>query len=89
MNTLSLPYIATSIAIIARFIFMFLLYKNKSTNLYSLTFCILSICSSGMWLQYSISMNDMTLIFRSSTEITLLSLSSLYIIRNKINEMLE
>ena len=82
----TIPYVATSIAIMARFIFMYLLYKNKSTNLYSLTFCILSICSSAMWLQYSININDMTLIFRSSTEITLLSLSSLYIIHNKLIE---
>ena len=83
---ITIPYVATSIAIIARFIFMYLLYKNKSTNLYSLTFCILSICSSAMWLHYSITINDMTLIFRSSTEITLLSLSSLYIIHNKLIE---
>jgi lipid-A-disaccharide synthase-like uncharacterized protein len=82
----SMPYVATSIAIMARFIFMYLLYKNKSANLYSLTFCMLSICSSAMWLHYSITINDMTLIFRSSTEITLLSLSSLYIIHNKLVE---
>jgi lipid-A-disaccharide synthase-like uncharacterized protein len=85
-STISIPYVATSIAIVARFIFMYLLYKNKSTNLYSLTFCILSICSSAMWLHYSVTINDMTLIFRSSTEITLLSLSSLYIIHNKLIE---
>jgi lipid-A-disaccharide synthase-like uncharacterized protein len=85
-SSITLPYVATSIAIMARFIFMYLLYKNKSTNLYSLTFCLLSICSSAMWLHYSITINDMTLIFRSSTEITLLSLSSLYIIHNKLIE---
>ena len=83
----TLPYVATSIAIMARFIFMFLLYKNKSTNLYSLVFCLLSICSSGMWLHYSVTIQDMTLIFRSSTEITLLSISSLYIIHNKLVEI--
>ena len=74
----TLPYVATSIAIMARFIFMFLLYKNKRTNLYSLAFCLLSICSSGMWLHYSVTIQDMTLIFRSSTEITLLSLFFIY-----------
>ncbi len=41
----SLPYTATSLSVIGRFIFMFLLYKNKSTNSLSLVFCILSICS--------------------------------------------
>lgn len=65
-----LPYTATSISVIGRFIFMFLLYKNKSTNSLSsrscailfltkslrsaLLFCVLSISSSIMWLYYSI-----------------------------------
>ena len=80
----SLPYTATSLSVIGRFIFMFLLYKNKSTNSLSLVFCILSICSSCMWMYYSISMNDVPMIVRSSTELTLLSVSSVYIIRNKL-----
>ena len=78
-----LPYTATSISIFARGIFMFLLYKNKSTNSLSLLFCILSISSSSMWVFYSIKNNDTPMIFRSSTEIALLSLSAIYIIRNK------
>lgn len=79
-----LPYTAISLSIIGRFIFMFLLYKNKSTNSLSLLFCILNICSSSMWVYYSLYMNDFPLIIRSSTELSLLSLSSLYIIHNKI-----
>lgn len=82
-----LPYTATSISIGARFIFMFLLYRNKSTNTLSLLFCILNICSSGMWLYYSVNLNDLPMIVRSSTEISLLSVSSIYIITNKIIEM--
>jgi len=78
-----LPYTATSLSILARFIFMFLLYKNKSTNSLSLTFCILSIFSSGMWMYYSITLKDTPLFVRSSSEISLLTLSSIYIIRNK------
>jgi hypothetical protein len=78
-----IPYTATSLSVVGRFIFMFLLYKNKSTNSLSLLFCVLSICSSGMWIYYSIYNNDMPMIVRSSTEITLLTLSSIYIIRNK------
>lgn len=78
-----LPYTATSISIIGRLIFMFLLYKNKSTNSLSLLFCILSIFSSAMWIYYSIQLNDLPMIFRSSIEITLLSISAIYIIRNK------
>lgn len=79
-----LPYTATSISVLGRFIFMFLLYKNKSTNTLSLLFCILSISSSGIWLYYSIINNDMPMITRSSIEIFLLSISSIYIIKNKI-----
>jgi uncharacterized protein with PQ loop repeat len=78
-----IPYTATSISVVGRFIFMFLLYKNKSTNSLSLLFCILSICSSSMWIYYSIQLNDLPMIFRSSIEITLLTLSAIYIIRNK------
>jgi uncharacterized protein with PQ loop repeat len=73
-----------SISVIARLIFMFLLYKNKSTNSLSLLFCILGISSSSMWMYYSVQLNDVPMIFRSSTEITLLTISSIYITRNKI-----
>lgn len=80
----SIPYTAISLSVVGRFIFMFLLYKNKSTNSLSLLFCILNICSSSMWVYYSVQMHDVPMIFRSSTEITLLVISSVYIIRNKI-----
>jgi uncharacterized protein with PQ loop repeat len=84
-NTIKIiPYTATSISVVGRFIFMFLLYKNKSTNSLSLTFCILNICSSGMWTYYSIRADDFPMILRSLIEILLLVTSSIYIIRNKI-----
>lgn len=79
-----LPYTAISLSVIGRFIFMYLLYKNKSTNSLSLLFCMLNICSSSMWVYYSVQTQDMPMIFRSSTEISLLVISSIYIIRNKI-----
>jgi uncharacterized protein with PQ loop repeat len=79
-----IPYTATSLSIIGRFIFMFLLYKNKSTNSLSLTFCILSICSSGMWIYYSIRLKDSPMLVRSSTEMGLLAVSAIYIIKNKL-----
>ncbi len=63
---------------------MFLLYKNKSTNSLSLTFCILSIISSSMWIYYSLNINDLPMIVRSAIELSLLSVSSVYIIKNKI-----
>ncbi len=78
------PYSAISVSILARFIFFFLLYKNKSTNSYSLAFCILNIGSSGLWTYYSISIKDTAMVARSSTEIGLLVISSIYIIYNKI-----
>ena len=79
-----IPYTATSIAVVGRFIFMFLLYRNKSTNSLSLLFCILSIFSSSMWMYYSVELNDLPMILRSSIEISLLTISSIYIIRNKV-----
>lgn len=85
-NLKTIPYVATSVSVLARFIFMYLLYTKKSTNNLSLLFCIMSIFSSGMWGYYSIQQDDTPLIFRSSTEITLLSISAIYIIRNKIIE---
>ena len=84
-----IPYTATSLSVLGRFIFMFLLYKNKSTNSLSLLFCVLSIVSSSMWIYYSVQMNDTPLVMRSSTEITLLFLSALYIIRNKVSHYQE
>ncbi len=71
-----LPYTATALSIIGRFIFMFLLYKNKSTNTFSLLFCILSIFSSSMWIYYSVTINDLPMIVRSCTEISLLFIST-------------
>jgi uncharacterized protein with PQ loop repeat len=82
----NIPYTATSLSVIGRIIFMFLLYKNKSTNSLSLIFCMLSITSSSMWLFYSVNNKDMPMIIRSSTEISLLSISATYIIRNKVIE---
>jgi uncharacterized protein with PQ loop repeat len=83
-NLNSIPYTATSISVIARLIFMYLLYTKKSTNNYSLIFCVLSILSSSMWSYYSVEVNDLPMIIRSSIEINLLSISAIYIIRNKI-----
>ena len=84
-----IPYTATSLSVVGRFIFMFLLYKNKSTNSLSLTFCILSIFSSSMWVYYSIQSADTPMVVRSSIEISLLALSAVYIVRNKVNQYYE
>lgn len=79
-----IPYTATSISIVARIIFMYLLYTKKSTNIYSLIFCILNIFSSGMWIYYSYDKEDLPMIVRSSIDLSLLTISATYIIRNKV-----
>lgn len=84
-NHSNLPYSATSLSIIGRILFMYLLYKNKSTNTLSLIFCILNICSSSIWIYYSTNTNDLPMIVRSSSELVLITLSAAYIIWNKIN----
>jgi hypothetical protein len=37
-----------------------------------------------MWIYYSVQSNDTPMIVRSSVEISLLTLSAMYIIRNKV-----
>ncbi len=86
---MEIPYIAISLSIIGRLIFMYLLYKNKSTNTFSLIFCLLNICSSSIWIYYSLKAGDVALVVRSSTELSLLTISSIYIIKNKIKERAE
>ncbi len=86
MDIESLPYTATSLSVIGRIIFMYLLWKNKSTNVYSLIFCLLGIGSSGMWIYYSIKTEQTPMLVRSGTEVLLLGISAAYIIKNKCVE---
>jgi len=83
----SIPYTAASLSIFARFIFMYLLYKNRSTNNLSLLFCGINICSSGLWIYYSVYTGDTPMIMRSTSEITMLTISAIYIIRNKVSQL--
>jgi uncharacterized protein with PQ loop repeat len=82
----SILYSAISISIVARLVFMYLIYKNKSTNSYSLAFCLMNIGSSGLWMYYSIQQEDQRLLVRSSCEVGLLVVSSIYILRNKVQQ---
>ena len=82
-NLLILPYTAVSVSIVARLIFMYLLYTKHSTNIYSLSFCYLSIISSSLWIPYGVVVDDFPIIIRSGVEILLLSTSALYILRNR------
>ena len=83
MELAVLPYTAVSLSVLARFIFMYLLYTKRSTNVYSLTFCVLSVLSSSIWIPYGIQVNDTPIVVRSGVEIFLLSVSGLYILRNR------
>lgn len=79
-----IPYTATSLSVVSRMIFMYLIYRNKSVNSFSLAICMISLMSSGMWVYYSVQIGDTPITVRSSIEMVLLSSSSAYIIRNKL-----
>ncbi len=79
-----IPYTATSISVVGRGIFMYILFKNKSTNTFSLIFCLLSMISSMMWIYYSVETQDTPLVVRGSIELGLLTTSAAYIVRNKV-----
>lgn len=85
-NNVIIPYSATGVALVARFIFMYLLYTKKSTNNYSLTFCLLNICSSSLWIKYCLANDNQPLLVRSMSDLVLFTISSLYIVHNKMNE---
>ncbi len=81
---LVIAYFAISISILGRFIFMYLLYTNKSSNPYSLVFSIINMISSSLWIVYSQMKTDLPLLVRGSTDFILFSISALYIISNRI-----
>ncbi len=85
MNSeLVIAYSATFISISGRFIFMYLLYTKKSTNSYSLLFSMMNIVSSALWVRYGQMISDMPLLVRGSSDLLLFSISTGYIISNKL-----
>ena len=82
-NELIIAYSATVISISGRFIFMYLLYTKKSTNIYSLIFSIMNIVSSSLWITYSKIILDMPLLIRGSSDLLLFSVSASYIMYNR------
>ena len=84
LNLKIIPYTGISFSVLSRFVYMYLTYKNKSADNLALLFCILSLVSSSLMLCYGVKTNDNPIIVRNSIEITLLTISSNYIIRNKI-----
>ena len=83
-NELVIAYSATVISISGRFIFMYLLYTKKSTNIYSLLFSIMNIVSSSLWITYSKLILDMPLLIRGSSDLILFSISASYIMYNRL-----
>ena len=81
---LVIAYSATVISISARFIFMYLLYTKKSTNPYSLIFSTLNIVSSSLWITYSQMISDTPIFVRGTSDLLLFSISTSYIIYNRI-----
>ena len=63
---------------------MYLLYTKKSVNNLSLTFCVMNIASSSLWMTYSANTGDMPLLVRSGADIGLFLVSACYIVRNKL-----
>ena len=80
---ISIAYSATTISILGRFIFMYLLYTRKSTNIYSLTFSLLNVVSSSLWITYSTIIIDTPLLVRGSCDLVLFTISAGYIIGNR------
>ena len=83
-NELIVAYTATVISVSARFIFMYLLYTKKSSNLYSLVFSVMNIVSSSLWITYSQMKSDMPLLIRGSCDLFLFSISTIYIAYNRL-----
>ena len=83
-NELVIAYTAMAISVSGRFIFMYLLYTKKSTNLYSLIFSIMNMVSSSLWITYSTMILDQPLLIRGSSDLVLFSISTVYIIYNRL-----
>ena len=79
-----IAYSATSITILGRLIFMYLLYTKKSTNIYSLLFCCMNIVSSSLWITYGQMVSDTPILVRSSSDLLLFFISAYYIEYNRI-----
>jgi hypothetical protein len=83
-NELVIAYTATVISISGKFIFMYLLYTKKSTNIYSLLFSVMNIVSSSLWITYSQMKPDTPLMVRGSADLLLFTISTGYIVSNRL-----
>ena len=79
-----IAYMAISLSILGRLVFMCLLYTKKSTNPYSLLFCLINICLSSLWITYGQMVLDTPILVRSFSDLLLFVISSSYIEYNRI-----
>jgi len=84
---LIVAYSATTISILGRFVFMYLLYTRTSTNPYSLLFSVMNMISSSLWITYSQMIVDEPLLVRGSSDLILFTISTLYILHNRNNQL--
>lgn len=82
-STQVIAYSATTISIMGRFIFMYLLYTRKSTNPLSLIFSLMNIVSSCLWVTYGQLVLDTPLFVRGSSDLILFTISAIYIMHNR------
>ncbi len=83
-----IAYSATTISISGRFIFMYLLYTKKSTNIYSLVFSVMNVVSSCLWVVYSQMILDTPLMVRGSSDLVCFTITTVYILNNRRTETL-
>ena len=86
---LVIAYSAMAISTSGRFIFMYLLYTRKSTNPLSLLFSAMNMVSSSLWITYSQMISDTPLFIRGTSDLILFSISTTYILYNRIEERLK
>jgi len=81
---LVIAYSAMAISTSGRFIFMYLLYTRKSTNPLSLLFSAMNMVSSSLWITYSQMISDTPLLIRGTSDLILFSISTTYILYNRM-----
>lgn len=80
-----IEFIATTLSVFSRFIFLYLIYTNKSKNTISLLFSIMSILSGSCWFYVFSKGNNILLLTRTCVELFTSLISCLYIIKNKLD----
>lgn len=83
----NLVYIGASFSLISRSFYAIVIYKNKSTNIFSLCVCGTTIISSTFWLYYAIEKDTIPLYIRSIFDIVVSIIAFVYIYYNRKKEI--